>query len=136
MSAAPGFVKRFRSQLTRPLRAPLKALLRWLIRQLSTRFAHDIAPLDELAKQVAALSARQDGQEGFHWDHAALAKRLATLEDHLEQLLQQQPRGPDEDAVVDESSVPRPVIRFKPGGDLGTMAPLAHERQYHWDRSA
>ena len=135
MSAAPGFVKRFLRLLTRPLRAPLKALLRWLIRRLSTRFADEIMPLNELAKQVAALSARQDGQEGFHWDHAALAKRMATLEDHLEQLLQR-PRGPDEDAIVDESSVPRPVIRFKPSGEAGTMAPLAHERQYRWDRSA
>lgn len=135
MSSAPGLAKRFMHQLTRPLRAALKSLLRWLIRQLSTRFADDIAPLDELAKQIAALSVRQDRQEGFHWDHAALAKRLAALEDHLEQLLQRPP-GPDEDAVTDEATAPRPVIRFKPAGEPAAMTPLAQERQYLWERTA
>jgi hypothetical protein len=135
--SASGFAKRVVRLATRPLRAPLKAMLRWLIRRLSSRFAGDIVPLDELAKHFAELSARQDRQEGFHWDHAALARRLATLEDHLERLLQlQNPPGPDEDAAMDDSAAPRRVIRFAPGGESPAAVPLAHERQYRWDRTA
>lgn len=133
MPAALSLARRSARQVARPFKAILKACLRFLIRRLSTRFAADILPLEELAHRVAEIAARQDRQEGFHWDHAALARRLATLEDHLEKLLQHS-AAPEERAATDETSGALPVIRFAPE-DPAPMSPLAHERQYRWDRA-
>lgn len=133
MSAAFSLARRAVRQIARPFKTMLKVCLRYLIRRLSTRFAADILPLEELAERVAEIAARQDRQEGFHWDHSALAKRLATIEDHLERLLQQ-PAAPDERAATEETSGALPVIRFAPE-EPAPMTPLAHERQYRWDRA-
>ena len=133
MSAAIGFARRVAQRIARPFKAVLKTIVRYLIRRLSTRFAADIAPLEELAKRLDELAARQDRQEGFHWDHAALAKRLAALEDHLERLLQQA-AAPEERAAADEPAGAVPVIRFA-AESPAPIAPLAQERQYRWDRA-
>ncbi|HVW38556.1 MAG TPA: hypothetical protein VHB99_14675 [Pirellulales bacterium] len=127
MSAALSLARRSARQVARPFKAILKTCLRYLIRRLSTRFAADILPLEELADRVAEIAARQDRQEGFHWDHSALAKRLATIEDHLERLLQQT-------AAPEEAAGALPVIRFAPEEPAPTT-PLVHERQYRWDRA-
>lgn len=133
MSAVLSLARRAARQIARPFKAILKVSLRYLIRRLSTRFAADILPLDELAERVAEIAARQDRQEGFHWDHSALAKRLATIEDHLERLLQQS-TAPEERAATEETSGALPVIRFAPETPA-PMTPLAQERQYRWDRA-
>lgn len=133
MSAAFSLARRIVRPIVRPFKAILKACLRYLIRRLSTRFAADILPLEELNERVAEIAARQDCQEGFHWDHAALAKRLATIEDHLERLLQQS-TTPEERAATEEALGALPVIRFAPE-EPGPMTPLVHERQYRWDRA-
>lgn len=133
MTAALSLVRRAARQFARPFKAILKTALRYLIRRLSSRFAADILPLEELAQRVAEIAARQDRQEGFHWDHSALSKRLATIEDHLERLLQQ-PAAPDERGAADETSAALPVIRFAPD-EPAPMTPLVHERQYRWDRA-
>jgi hypothetical protein len=133
MSAETNLVRRTARQIARPFKAILKKSLRYLIQRLSTRFAADIVPLEELAAQVAELAARQDRQEGFHWDHAALARRLASVEDHLERLLQQSAVH-EEPLATDEAASRLPVIRFAPE-EPAPMVPLVHERQYRWDRA-
>ncbi len=100
---------------------------------LSTRFADDITPLQDLSQRVEELSQRQDRQEGFHWDHAALARRLAVIEDKLEKLLQQQP-GADELGSAEEPADVRPVIRLAPS-EGERAGPLVHERVYRWEKT-
>ena len=133
MSAAVDFARRVVHRLTWPFKAALKPIFVYVIRRLSTRFAADIVPLEDLARRVAEIAARQDRQEGFHWDHAALAKRLAAVEDHLEKLLQQS-APPEERPAADEAAGALPLIRFAPDSPPAST-PLAHERQYRWDRA-
>lgn len=65
--------------LSRPLRA-CKAAGRWFERRLARRLSERYA--DEIT-QFAALTARIERQEAFQWDHVALTRRLAALEDHV-----------------------------------------------------
>lgn len=133
MSAPLAFAKRMMRGAARPFKAVLKPLLRSLIRRLSTRFADEITPLQDLSQQVEGLSHRQDRQEGFHWDHAALARRLAVIEDKLEKLLQQQ-SGAEEQASTEEPADVRPVIRLATS-ETERAGPLVHERRYRWEKT-
>ncbi|HEX7377911.1 MAG TPA: hypothetical protein VF278_12400 [Pirellulales bacterium] len=72
--------------VSRPLDA-CKAAGRWferrLARRLSERYADEITQFTELRRAIHELTARLEKQEAYHWDHVALARRLAALEDHL-----------------------------------------------------
>lgn len=78
----------------RPLKAAGRFFERRLARRISERYAGEITQFDDLARAMRELGelvhARLDKQEGFQWDHVALARRLARLEDHVEQLLRHQ----------------------------------------------
>ncbi|HVX62137.1 MAG TPA: hypothetical protein VHC19_16080 [Pirellulales bacterium] len=133
MSVLLAFAKRMLRFALRPLKAVVKPLVRSFIRRLSTRFADDITPLQDLLQQVDELSQRQDRQEGFHWDHAALARRLAVIEDKLEKLLQQQPAAEDLGSAEEPADL-RPVIRLAPS-EPERAGPLVHERVYRWEKT-
>lgn len=68
---------------------------RRLARRISERYADQITQFAALTKAMRdlneSLTARLDRQEGFLWDHVALARRLAALEDHVAGLLDQAP---------------------------------------------
>lgn len=72
--------------VSRPL-AACKAAGRWFerrqARRLSEHYADEVAQFAELRKAIHELTARLEKQEAYHWDHLALARRLAALEDHL-----------------------------------------------------
>ncbi|OYV81403.1 MAG: hypothetical protein B7Z73_18125 [Planctomycetia bacterium 21-64-5] len=74
---------------------------RRLARRISERYADDITQFAALAHAMRELNenltARLDKQEGFQWDHVALARRLAALEDHVSGLLDQTPLDEDDD---------------------------------------
>lgn len=116
-----------------PFKAAVKAALRFFIRRISAKFADDFLPLAELAEKIEELANRQDRQEGFHWDHAALAKRLAAIEDRLEHL-QRLPCGPEERRRGDQPTDDRPVIRLV-SADADRAAPTVLERQYRWEKT-
>lgn len=133
MSAPLRFVKRIMHGCMRPFKAAIKSTLRYLIRRISTRFAADILPLEELAAKVDELAHRQDRQEGFHWDHAALATRLSVIEDQIDKL-HHPPVRAKERAAQEETPNERPVIRLVPG-DADRAIPLVLERQYRWEKT-
>ncbi len=132
----PATIKNVASRLIRSVARPFKAVakpaMRYVIRRLSVRFADEIVPLADLARKTEELGRRQDRQEGFHWDHAALAKRLAVMEDQLEKLLQH--AGAEEQAPAEEPENIRPVIRLAPD-EPERSGPLAYERQYRWEKT-
>lgn len=133
MSATLQFVKRITHRCMRPFKAAVKLTLRYLIRRISTKFAADILPLEELAAKVDELANRQDRQEGFHWDHAALARRLAVIEDQIDKL-HRPPARIEERGAHEEAPNERPVIRLVPG-DAERAIPLVLERQYRWEKT-
>ncbi|HEV3339342.1 MAG TPA: hypothetical protein VG125_03265 [Pirellulales bacterium] len=67
---------------------------RRLARRMSERYADEVTQFAELTKAIRELdkklTARLDRQEGFNWDHVALARRLASLEDHVNRILDQE----------------------------------------------
>jgi hypothetical protein len=81
---------------------------RRLARRISERYADEINQFASLANAMhelnASLTARLDKQEGFQWDHVALARRLAALEDHVNRLLDQAP--------LDDAGPGRNVVRL------------------------
>lgn len=87
-------IQRFLHGVARPFKALGRSVERRMARRLSQRYADEIKQFDELARAMRDLGeqvhARLDKQEGFQWDHVALARRLAQLEDHVEQLLRRQ----------------------------------------------
>ncbi|HET6879808.1 MAG TPA: hypothetical protein VFI31_06625 [Pirellulales bacterium] len=95
----------------RPLRA-FKAVGRWferrLARRISERYADEIeqfAALNHAIQELQkSLTARLERQEAYQWDHAALARRLAALEDHVNGLLDL--------AALDEDELERNVVRL------------------------
>ena len=78
----------------RACKAVGRSFERRLARRISERYADEITQFASLAKAIRELNenltSRLDKQEGFQWDHVALARRLARLEDHVEQLLRHQ----------------------------------------------
>lgn len=97
MSRFSATLRRALHAIVRPLKAAGRSCERTLARRLSERYAGEITQFDALARAMRELGqqvhARLDKQEGFQWDHVALARRLARLEDHVEQLLRQADRG-------------------------------------------
>lgn len=81
---------------------------RRLARRISERYADEIVQFAALTKAMhdlnENLTTRLDRQEGFQWDHVALARRLAALEDHVAGLLDQAP--------LDEDDEGRSVVRL------------------------
>ena len=98
MAETVAVIRRLLLAVFRPLKAAGRFFERRLARRLSERYADEITQFDDLARAMRELGeqvhVRLDKQEGFQWDHVALARRLARLEDHVEQLLRRQP-APD-----------------------------------------
>lgn len=91
--------------VSRPLGA-CKAVGRWferrMARRLSERYADEITQFAELRKMMRDLTVRFEKQEAYQWDHVALARRLAALEDHVNSL--------SDLAGFDENEVERNVV--------------------------
>lgn len=83
----------------RACKAAGRSFERRLARRISERYADEITQFASLAKAMRELNenltARLDKQEGFQWDHKALARRLAALEDHVNRLSDQAPLDQD-----------------------------------------
>lgn len=94
MSQLTAIGRRLLRSLVQPLKAAGRHLERTLARRLSERYAGEIKQFDDLARAMRELDeclrSRLDKLEGFQWDQVALARRLARLEDHVEQLLRAQ----------------------------------------------
>lgn len=94
MAKTVAVIRRLLLGVFRPLKAAGRFFERRLARRLSERYADEITQFDDLGRAMRELGeqvhARLDKQEGFQWDHVALARRLARLEDHVEQLLRHQ----------------------------------------------
>lgn len=92
---------------SRPIRA-CKAAGRWferrLARRLSERYADEITQFAELHKALHALTVRLEKQEAYQWDHVALTRRLAALEDHINGLFDL--------AAFDKDEAERNVVRL------------------------
>jgi hypothetical protein len=84
-------------------KAAVYPLIGLLVRKLSVRFMDDIVPL-------ARLEAAQARLEAFRWDHIAMARRLAALEDHVEKLLRQQAASNEQQ----EEPAPPAAVPFPP----------------------
>jgi hypothetical protein len=74
----------------RPFKAAAIPLLRSMMRKLTDRFGDEIVPLAEVNSRIEAIEAGQKRLEALRWDHVALCRRLAALEDHVEMLSHQQ----------------------------------------------
>lgn len=70
-----GFARRLVRRLLRPMFFHQEALYRDLQAQI-----------DHLTGQVEALSQRSATADAFRWDSVAMARRLASIEDHLTQI--------------------------------------------------
>lgn len=93
--------------VSRPLSA-FKAAGRWferrLARRLSQRYADEITQFAELRQTIYALTVRLEKQEAYQWDHVALTRRLAALEDHVNGLFDL--------AAFDKDEAERNVVRL------------------------
>lgn len=93
--------------VTRPIRA-CKAAGRWFerrwARRLSERYADEVTQFADLRKEMQDLTERLEKQEAYQWDHTALARRLAALEDHINSLFDL--------AVLDKDDADRNVVRL------------------------
>lgn len=118
-----------------PFKPLLRRLERGLARRISERYADEIAQFAQLKKEMTALRdelhARLDKQEGFQWDHVALARRLASLEDHLDRLLVDQERAEDDS---NQTSTTQNVVRFAPLAKTPEV-PVAEQRIYRLERA-
>jgi hypothetical protein len=98
LSGLSSMIKRLIQAIVGPPVRWCKALARRferrLARRISERYADEITQFAELAKRLRELeeklTARLDRQEAFNWDHVALARRLASLEDHVNRILDQE----------------------------------------------
>lgn len=99
-----------------------RRLERRLARRISQRYADEITQFASLARSMRelneSLTARLDVQEGFQWDHAALARRLAALEDHVNWLSDQ--------AAFNEDAGGRNVVRLASTETLAATTALRH----------
>lgn len=99
--------KRLIKACLRPVWRVLQLPMRPLVRRLSYHMASDIVPLADLARELQELRHRVDAIDGFHWNQAAVAKRLAAIEDQVERLLQRESVlcGPEEAAPFGPAKV-------------------------------
>jgi len=79
-------IRRASQWCLRPFKAAAIPLLRRMVRKLTERFGDEIAPLAEVNRRLEAIEAGQRRLEAFRWDHMALSRRLAALEDYVERL--------------------------------------------------
>jgi hypothetical protein len=102
-----------------------RGLERRLARRISERYANEITQFAALEQAVhdleRKLTARLDRQEGFNWDHVALARRLASLEDHVNRLLDQE--------AIDERAPGRGLVRLASIETLAATTALAQLEQ-------
>lgn len=93
--------------VARPLRA-CKAAGRWferrMARRLSQRYADEITQFADLHKEIQELTVRLEKQEAYQWDHVALTRRLAALEDHVNGLFDL--------ASLDSNEAERNIVRL------------------------
>jgi hypothetical protein len=90
MSALIDLSRRVLHWSLRPFKSAARRWLRRQVRTYTQRYADDLVPLGELARRIDAAETRQSRIEAFRWDHVAMARRLAALEDHVEELLRRQ----------------------------------------------
>jgi hypothetical protein len=94
---------------------------RRLARRISERYADEISQFADLQHAVLELeerlTARLDRQEGFNWDHVALARRLASLEDHVNRILDQE--------ALDDREPGRGLVRLASTETLAATTALA-----------
>jgi len=93
-------VRRASQWCLRPFKAAARPVLRNMMRRLTERFGDDIVPLAEVNRRLEAIEAGQARLEGFRWDHVALSRRLAALEDHVEKLLHDKSADPTAQPVA------------------------------------
>lgn len=102
-----------------------RGLERRLARRISERYADEITQFAALEQAIhdleKKLTARLDRQEGFNWDHVALARRLASLEDHMNRLLDQE--------TIDERAPGRGLVRLASVETLAATTALAQLEQ-------
>jgi hypothetical protein len=95
-----GLARRLVRRLLRPMFFHQEALYRDLQAQI-----------DHLTGQVEALSRRSATTDAFRWDSVAMARRLASLEDHLARMESPEPVG---------QAAPAPGRRIDPANERGT----------------
>jgi hypothetical protein len=111
-------VRRLGRSCLRPIKARLRPVVSRLVRRLSVQFAADIVPMK-------SLEARQSRLEAYRWDHAAMVRRLAALEDHVEELLRQQAStGPSQDEATPAIVPLAPTDSVRSSGTAGESARL------------
>lgn len=102
-----------------------RGLERRLARRISERYADQITQFASIEQTIRhleqKLTARLDRQEGFNWDHVALARRLASLEDHVNRLLDQE--------AIDERAPGRGLVRLASVETLAATTALVQLEQ-------
>lgn len=93
MSAATKLVNQPLGRCLRPIKSLVSPLVCRLIDYLAARLCEPLAArLDEfpsiqrLDESLNDLRSRQEKLDAYRWDHLALARRLAALEDQVERL--------------------------------------------------
>ena len=101
------------------VRAPLRLckalgrkLERRMARRISQRYADEITQFATLSHSILELVVRLDKQEAFHWDHVALARRLAALEDQVIRL--------SDEILLDRDAGGRGILRLASTESLAT----------------
>jgi len=92
MPSVPATVRRGSQWFLRRFKAAARRLVVRTVRKTPDRYE--------------ALESRQARLEAFRWDHVALSRRLAAIEDHVEMLLRQQPSS---DESMDQTDLPAVV---------------------------
>jgi hypothetical protein len=85
---------------------PFRRLLRRLLRPIFLKLEEELNALD---RRQDRLERDLKATEAITWDHVAVSRRLAMLEDHLETLLMQ---GSARDSNPSPQGDERPLIRY------------------------
>jgi hypothetical protein len=125
-----GALRRYRQWCLRPFKAAARPWFQRQVRTLSARFADDLVPLGELAQRCDAIEARQARLEALRWDHVALGRRLAALEDHVESLLRREAAQ----AMPSDEIAPPALVPFGPD-DGHPAASGASNAPSRWQRA-
>lgn len=95
----------------RRITVPLRRLLRRLLRPIFLRLRDQ---LDSLDRRQDRLERDLKAIEAMGWDHVAMSRRLAMLEDHIEALLA---NGTVRDATPTPEGDQRSMVRYPRLGD-------------------
>jgi hypothetical protein len=116
-----GLTSMIRRLVGKIVRAPMRAckalgrkLERRLAQRISQRYSEEITQFATLSHSIRELVVRLDKQEAFHWDHVALARRLAALEDQVIRL--------SDEASLDRDAGGRSMLRLASTESLATTA--------------